>query len=688
MTAETTAKSKTSDTSAGTTNKRLFIAALVMSGCLTLLVATVNILKTELATEDYLRGMALIQTANDIRFYDEALTLSASMAAMGNTEDYHLWERRYNETVPLLEQSFRDATIPVTQATLASLSATNDQLFELELELFAQLAQGNTKQARALITGEKYSQLKSDYSEAMETLYKILITEYENTTVKIDQREGKSRVIIRASAFLTICIWAIFYRSSRRLNKLLDEYTEELENRAHFDQLTGIANRALFMDRLPQCFVGVESQMQKGALFLLDLDNFKGVNDNLGHPVGDKVLATVALRLTKACRASDTVARLGGDEFAIIAKDVCTPAQVTVLADKIVKTVQQPIEADGNTLISGVSVGVALYPQHADTGETLFRRADLALYRAKLMGKNQYAYFDEAIEAEIKNRNEIEADIRSGLGNGDFELYYQPIVRFSDQTITGVEALMRWNHPTRGLVQPDEFIPIAEESRLINPLGQWAVQEACRQHQKWVEMGLPPLTVSVNFSGLQFEIDALYKGVLSAVSDNSMDPHYLILEITESTLMGTSERNSDPANAIRTLADFSNRGIRIAIDDFGMGYSSLSRLKDFPIHILKVDRAFVSSLPDDRDDAAIIQAIVQLGSALGLEVVAEGIENQAQLNYLVAEGCDYGQGYLFARPLIAEQIPPLVADQREIASQFINGLKVLTPKQLGPDHRV
>ena len=662
--------------------RALFLATLA-SLTLIGLAAHFNYANSERARLDFERSAELIQLSNDIRYYDEVLTVSASMAAVAPDQEYAQWEERYKSHALLLKESMDRAVTPTTKEPLAQLEEVNARLNAKEMESFALLAQSKNKEAKQIIASPEYRRLKADSLKIMEQLSSSLHSESQALITQIDNREARARTLRRSGLGLTIGMWLIFAMRNHRLSKMVRSYTQELDDREHYDQLTGVANRALFMDRLRSCFLDRRTRPNEGALLIIDLDNFKTINDVLGHPVGDRVLKTIANRLQEICREADTIARLGGDEFAIIAPDVTTAHQSGALIEKIMEAASQPIASDGNKLLPQVSIGVAFYPADARAAPELLRKADLALFQAKKSGKSQYAHFDMALERAVKHHCEVEKDLRVAIERGEFELYYQPVVRFNDQSIDGVEALVRWNHPHRGIVGPDEFISIAEESRLIIPLGRWIYREACRQHREWLDQGLPALTMSVNLSGVQFEDKELYSGILGALDEYSMDPENLIVEITETTLMSAEEGSGSPHNPIDTLARLGEHGIRVAIDDFGMGYSSFSRLKQLPVHVVKIDRNFVSGIPEDRGDAAIAHAIIRMSGAWNHKVIAEGIENREQLDYLSALNCDYGQGYFLGRPMTASEVAKYLSRKHEFEEMVTTESRVVMfPKPL------
>jgi diguanylate cyclase (GGDEF)-like protein len=446
--------------------------------------------------------------------------------------------------------------------------------------------------------------------------------------------------------------------SRRRAYDLVEERTSQLHHQALHDDLTGLPNRSLVLDRAEQMLARCRRQNLVPAALFLDLDAFKSVNDSFGHGVGDQLLKEMAERLSATLRASDTAGRLGGDEFVILVEGTAGDAIAEGVAERILDVVRQPFKVEGplgTTLLITASIGVACGDRAS--ADDLLRDADLALYQAKALGKNRSVTFASSMHTEIQDRLELERDLRSALDLDQLFVLYQPTFGLADSRMTGVEALLRWQHPTRGVISPLDFIPIAEDTGLILPIGRWVLGEACRQAALWQSDG-EPFQMSVNVSARQFDTVELVGEVRDALATSGLPPSSLTLEITESVLMHDLEETTRRLHELRAL------GVRIAIDDFGTGYSSLAYLRRFPVDTLKIDRSFISSIADSPAAGALIHTLVQLGKTLGLETVAEGIEDQVQLERLQRENCDTGQGFLFARPLTAELIDQLLANMR------------------------
>jgi diguanylate cyclase (GGDEF)-like protein/PAS domain S-box-containing protein len=430
----------------------------------------------------------------------------------------------------------------------------------------------------------------------------------------------------------------------------------ELIRQTLHDPLTGLPNRTLFLDRLAHTVSRSECSLHPVSVLVLDLDSFNRFNDSLGHAAGDRLLIAVAERLRDTIRPADTLARLGGDEFAVLLEDTGLAHGVRI-AQRLGEALDRPFPVGGHDIVARASVGVACGVGGELTADDLLTNADLAMYLAKGQGKARYAVFESAMHETAIARLDLEANLRRALVQGEFFVVYQPVVRLGDASIVGMEALVRWQRAGGEIVNPDQFIPAAEETGLIRELGHWVLQEACRQVAAWqAEFGLTPsLRLSVNFSPRQLEDPEIVKGVERALVTAGLEPGCLVIEITESLLI------SEPDVAVQRLGDLRHLGVRLAIDDFGTGYSSLSYLRRFPVDVLKIDRSFVSALGGDPEDGALAHAIVKLGHTLHLRVVAEGIETDAQLEELRALGCEYGQGYLFARPLTVEAMSVVLA---------------------------
>ena len=433
---------------------------------------------------------------------------------------------------------------------------------------------------------------------------------------------------------------------------VVDDVTErkaaqtKIAHLAHFDSLTGLPNRALFREQLEKELSFVERGAQL-ALFYLDLDNFKAINDTLGHPMGDELLKAVGHRLRGCLRESDLIARLGGDEFAIIQTGLQDPSRAELFAQRLREVVSgTPYNLNGHLIATNLSIGIALAPADGAKIDDLVRHADLALYGAKAEGGANYRYYEPEMNARMKRRRALEIDLRSAIANDEFVLYYQPLVNLRRGVVTGCEALLRWRHPQRGMIPPSEFIPVAEETGLIKPIGEWVLRQACAAAVDWPEH----ISVAVNVSAVQFRNTALALNVIATLGQTGLPAHRLELEITESVLMQNN------AATLATLHQIKDLGVRISMDDFGTGYSSLSYLRSFPFDKIKIDRSFIADLSKGEDAVAIVQAILRLASSLKMKTTAEGVETPEQQRLLLAAGCTEMQGFLFGRPVPANEI--------------------------------
>ena len=434
------------------------------------------------------------------------------------------------------------------------------------------------------------------------------------------------------------------------------ELSQKLARLALHDSLTDVPNRTLLSDRLDQAMMRAHRAGTSVAVLYIDLDRFKHINDSLGHAIGDQLLKSVAERLQTCVRSSDTVSRQGGDEFLVLLADVVQPHDAALCADKIIIALEAPLRIAGHDLRITASIGIATFPGDAADAETLLRNADFAMYQAKYTGRNNYQFFRPEMNANAIERQSVETDLRQAVGRREFVLNYQPKIDLETGAVVGVEALIRWHRPRHGLVLPARFIPVAEESGLILPIGRWVLDTACRQARAWQDGGLAPISIAINVSAVELRAKDFLSNVQQSLEHYRLEPRFLELELTETFMMQDWKSTAEILRALKAL------GVRIALDDFGTGYSSLSYMKRFPIDALKIDQSFVRDMTSDSDDASIVSAVIDMGRSLNMRVVAEGIQTRDQLQFLKARHCPEGQGFYFAPPVPAEQLTGLLSE--------------------------
>ena len=436
---------------------------------------------------------------------------------------------------------------------------------------------------------------------------------------------------------------------------------DRLNYLAYYDHLTGLPNRGLYVDRLQQAMKAADRDDHMVAILFIDLDQFKTINDSLGHDAGDTLLKEAAQRLQSCVRASDTVARWGGDEFSLVLNDVKNIENVNVVAEKLIERFSKPFHIVNKKLFVTASIGIILYPLDDSSVDSLLKNADAAMYYAKETGRNNYQFYNYEMTMRLEERTGLQIELRQALGNDEFVLFYQPQVDINSHTVVGTEALIRWQHPEKGLIPPDEFISLAEETGLIVPIGEWVLREACKQNLLLQASGLPPVKISVNLSARQLMESNLVQKFVQILDQTGHPPALLDLEITESMLMSDMDRVS------QTLKELSALGIAISIDDFGTGHSSLAYLKQFPISTLKIDRSFIRDIPEDKDDMSITIAIINMANALGIETIAEGVETREQLDFLKLHKCNLMQGYYFSKPVAFDEVEKLLQQEQDDA---------------------
>jgi len=480
----------------------------------------------------------------------------------------------------------------------------------------------------------------SKLTELMSTVIKT-----DDYTIRID-KHSEDEIGILSEGFNKMLAY-IQVNDERLEHELSERYkTEEhLDKLAYYDVTTNLPNRHFFHKQLDQAVNRAISNNQKMVLLFLDLDNFKIVNDTAGHKAGDQLLKQASTRLSNVLRQNDYICRVGGDEFAIIIENVSDISSISTVTKKCIESLSSPFELDGKIFFIGVSIGISICPDDTTTSNDLLINADMAMYEAKTHGKNKYQYFNHEMNKKNSHKFQIESDLRDAISKNQLELYYQPQISSNDEKIVGFEALMRWTHPERGEILPDMFIPIAEKTGLILPIGKWLIDTACNHACQFIDSGISDFTIAINISGIQIRDKSFVKSIKDSLKLTGLDPKHLEIELTESTLMDDSELVIEKVNELKKL------GIQIAIDDFGTGFSSMSYLKSFPVSKLKIDKGFITGLPDSNEDTAIVRAIIAMSHGLNINVIAEGVERQDQVKILKDYNCDMFQGFYYAKPV-------------------------------------
>lgn len=608
----------------------------------------------------------LVVTYMDITARTQAKNLMEDSAAaitnqLMETEDYRQYmESQAASAVQMAEElavARQEAEASARQVQ-AVLNAMADGLVTLDLEGHI-LTNNNAVQDMFGYTSEEiigkslFHLLNSTTFHSPQDLVDFLASMKD-----MDQEYKRKETAIRANAStfpVELAVREVSIGTSKQYTVLIRDVTERYEAEAMIrqmalhDSLTGLANRNLLQQRLDEALKMAQRLRKKIAVMFLDLDLFKPVNDIYGHAAGDKLLRVVAERLTECAREVDTVARLGGDEFAIIFTNLGDEFDITDIAQRILDSIQEPITIDSNVLQVGTSIGISFFPHDSTDPDELIRMADVALYQAKDHGRRIYRLYDPEMDAAAKEEKNIELDLIRALKNNEFILHYQPQLDAIDYSLAGAEALIRWQHPEKGMIPPFNFITIAESSNIIIELGQWILDTACKQAKIWEDAGLPPFRVCINISARQFQSKDFIQSVEKSIELTGVNPEWLELEITEGMVLESSEA------VIHKLEKLSELGITLAIDDFGTGYSSLAYLKRFPVHQLKIDQSFIRDIAEDHDDAAITDAVIRLGHSLGLKVVAEGVETEEHVHILRQKGCDVLQGYFFSKPVPVDE---------------------------------
>jgi diguanylate cyclase (GGDEF)-like protein len=592
-------------------------------------------------------AVQLVGDVEQVRYFDEVLTMSARLAASSGDSSY---VRRYHEAIPKLNDVLEDAfgVVPdsAAETALRSTSSANNTLVRLEERSFRLLAAGDRAGAYALVTSDRYVSLKQKYAAGMEVALGRLTVASKAAQARSHFEQVAALFGAAAAAVLLGLLWlrtALGLQHSRSARALMED---ELRHRASHDQVTGLPNRTLLFDRLDEVLLAATRAGTTAGLMVIDLDRFKAVNDTFGHHCGDELLAQIGARLGSELRTSETVARLGGDEFAVLLPEIADLTAAMAAAVRLRGALETPFHVEGVDLDIEASVGVVLSGVHGNDAATLLRRADIAMYVAKAQNLGVSAY-DAMDDTYSPARLGVLGELRRALSQGQLVLHYQPKVSIRTEEVVGAEALVRWEHPDRGLIFPDEFIPLAEHTGLIGPLTIYVLDAALIQARAWMDAG-QPLMMSVNLSARNLLDERLPQQVADLLGEHGVPAELLELEVTESALM------TEPGRAQRLLEVLAALGVRLSIDDFGAGYTSLGQLKNLPVAELKIDKSFIMNMGDDPSDALIAHSIVDLGHSLGLTIVAEGVETARILDDLAAFDCDVAQGHYLSQPVSAE----------------------------------
>ena len=654
------AAGKSVPSTAGSYNLAVYltISISVLISIVLILTGIFNAQRTsEVADKSIARSLKLHQLNDSLEIHQEAMGAAVEFAITGGESQ---WRNNYENSLLKLQESLNEVKQSIDLPLAAEISAGLANIVETEREIFRRISAGDQAGAFSLLASDKYQEKKIGQEQQSLTLRATLTKESTEVIETLKTRLKRTTIALTSQLALMIAIWSYVVHVVRKWQQTTVAHNQELKKLAHYDSLTGIGNRALFHLKLAEAFERAQETGTSVGLILMDIDHFKDINDSLGHEMGDKLLRYFANELSNACRSTDTVIRLGGDEFAIILCDVRSENYTAVFCKKILSLFSRSVYIQDQPIKTGTSIGVSFYPKDAEQAEGLLRKADLALYEAKRTGRAQYQFFNESIETRAKDKLDMLEALEHAIDNDEFELAYQPIINLRNNEVIGVESLIRWRRPGVGMVNPADFITIAEESGLIMPIGKWVLRSACFQQLKWKqELGIS-ISVSVNLSGVQFHQINLLSDVENALNCSGIETEKLTLEITESTLMETEGDVVEKLNALKSL------GLKLSIDDFGTGYSSLAYLKRFPINYLKLDKAFVSDLPEDRRDAAIARSVITMAHELGVEVIAEGIEELDQLHFLSHAGCDRGQGYYYGKPMTANEFGQYLMSSREL----------------------
>ncbi len=649
---------------------RLFAAAFAISVLTVAISAMVSWELNSRLVDLETRQLQISEYVSQVKLFDEVLTMSARMAAVTGDSSYRQRYDRYDrELEALLIRTKGAVGLQDLRQFLEKTDAANLELVKIERRALALAAEGQQTEASALLAGNEYSRLKRVYADGLKSVVVRQRRRVETERRYLNLLTITFESLSGISIFVLLMTWHFAFRAAKRwgwerlrsevrlheardnLELRVRERTAKIAHMARHDFLTGLVNRGAFVEGMQQKFAMAHRTGVHFAIFCLDLDHFKDINDTFGHPVGDRLLQLVGQRLQATTRGTDEVARFGGDEFALIANDIADPADAAMLADKILKAISDPFTIQGKELRSGVSIGIAVYGPDAPDAETLLSHADFALYRAKTEGRGTHRFFTKEMDVEIRARIELVSEFRVALATGQLVLMYQPEIETDTGQIVGVEALVRWQHPNRGLLLPDQFIPAAQKGGLIVALTQWVLREACREMREWREADIAPPVIAVNVSAVQFSRPLeLERDIAAILIENALPAKCLELALTEDVLMIASREHNDALLRLR------GSGMRLAIDDFGRGFSSLNYLSVFPVDRVKSWPGFMFNLTTNSISAKVVRVAINLAHEFQFDFIAEGVDTVDQLKLLRAWDCHKMQGGYFSGPLFAPEM--------------------------------
>ncbi|MCW9053726.1 MAG: EAL domain-containing protein [Motiliproteus sp.] len=593
---------------------------------------------------------SIISLNNSNYLLFKRLTATDGQTPLNQAARNELLNRLHDTHQATVEEGFRLSLY--SQETTRKVTATSFWVVKLSLTTLAIVLTISAAFA-AVVFGRRIQQLTSGIDKLREGNFDIKLEEQKDELGLLAGHFNRMAETLRGTTVQR----EELQQEVARQTLTLEQQKDRLKHQAEHDSLTHLPNRALFLESLQSAIARSKRSGYGVAMFFIDLDDFKQINDTLGHQVGDKVLMEVTERFKQVMRANDMIARLGGDEFTVIQEPLVNINDASTLAGKLIATLTEPLIYQRHQFFIHASIGISLFPENGEDAITLMRNADIAMYQAKNRGGNCFQYYNEEMTQAAMQRLEREADLRRGMRENELQIHFQPQLYLKSGTLAGAEALVRWQHPSEGLIPPDEFIPLAEETGLILELGEQVLRKACRQAQEWRQQGLNIGTLAVNLSGKQLHWEGLIGSVEQILNETGWPANQLELEVTEGYVMDEAKRSLHTLNQLRAME------VSLSIDDFGTGYSSLAYLNKLPVTKLKIDRSFVRDISHDLDDRAIITAIIALGDTLGLDVIAEGVETRGQADLLLERGCQQAQGYLFARPMCASEFSELVRSQ-------------------------